>query len=179
VFAALLAAAVLVAMALRQPAKRAPDVAPPPSVAPDSVPTAQAMIGEDTHDGQLAFVVDTFSCGPKQMQAPSGTRVAQGKFCELHLTVRNTSNSPAVFLERFQYLLDGQSRTFGPDDGLSQAAAENGNRSLSELNVNPGIAVPIVLVYDVPDTVDPVEVRLRGTGRSRFGASVRLQRRDG
>ena len=34
-----------------------------------------------------------------------------------------------------------------------------------------------MLVFDVPDTVEPAEAQFKGTGRSRLGVSVRLQRR--
>jgi len=138
----------------------------------------QYRLVKATGDGQFSFVVDEFSCGARQLQAGALTREAQGTFCLLRFTVTNASNSPALFLSRFQYLLDGQ-RTYGPDDRLTAALPENGNRSLTDLNFNPGISVPVVLVFDVPDGLNPVEARLRGNGRSRLGVNVRLQRRAG
>lgn len=93
------------------------------------------------------------------------------------LTVRNFSDSPAVFLGRFQYLIDGALRSYGADEALSRDRPENASRSLSELTINPDIVVPMVLLFDVPDSVDPVEAQFKGTGRSRFGVNVRLQRR--
>ena len=80
-------------------------------------------------------------------------------------------------LGRFQYLVDGQRRTYGADEALTRAVPENANRGLSELNINPEVVVPWVFVYDLPDNVEPAEAQFRGTGRSRFGISVRLQRR--
>jgi hypothetical protein len=139
----------------------------------EQAPAGQAVLGDEVDDGQLTFVVTDFSCG----ETTVGARTAQGKFCRLHLRARNRSGGPAQVLSRFQYLLDGQSRTYGPDLALSEELAENGGRPLSELNINPDIAVDVVLVYDVPRDLDPVEAQLRGTGASRFGVRVRLQRR--
>ncbi len=132
--------------------------------------TRQAMIGEKVRDGQLVFVVEGFACEAQQPRA-------RGKLCTLRFTVENGSSSPALLLGRFQYLVDPQSKTYGADDALTRAVPENGNRSLSELNINPEVVVPLMYVFDLPDTVDPAEAQFRGTGRSRFGISVRVQRR--
>ena len=172
--AALLAGVIL----LRPTSENATDPVGLQTAGTDAPPTRQAMIGEEAHDGQLAFVVEDFGCGP-DMSAEAAARSAQGKLCLLRITVKNTSTSPALFLGRFQYLLDGQSRTYGPDEGLSRAVPENANRSLSELNINPGSTVPMVLLFDVPETLEPVEAQFKGTGRSRFGVNVRLQRSAG
>ena len=159
-----------VAVVLLRPGSRTTvDPVGTPAVADSAPPTAQAMIGEEARDGQLAFVVDDFGCGTK---AEPG---AAGKLCTLRLTVRNISGSPALLLGRFQYLVDGARRTYGADDALSRP--QNGNRSLSEMTVNPDVVVPLVLLYDLPDTVEPVEAQFKGTGRSRFGVNVRLERR--
>jgi hypothetical protein len=131
------------------------------------------MLGEEVNDGQVTFVVTDFACGDKVI----GPRTAEGKFCRLHLRARNRSGGPAQLLSRFQYLLDGRSKTYGPDLALSQELGDNGGRPLSELNINPDITVDLVLLYDVPDTLDPLEAQLRGNGASRFGVRVRLQRR--
>jgi hypothetical protein len=172
---AVLAAAVYV---LRPGAGSTPSPTPTAAGA-TATPTAQAMIGEDARDGQVTFVVDDLACGSKQLQAGGATRSAEGTFCLLRLTARNTSGGPAVLLGRFQYLLDGRSKSYGPDLALSQALSGGTGQSLSEVTLNPDITVSMVLVYDVPDTLDPVEAQLRGTGQSRFGVRVRLQRRPG
>ena len=162
---------------LRQPAQTTHDPLANQTSAAGTAATRQAMIGEEARDGQLAFVVEDFSCGPERIPAGVAARSAQGKLCLLRLTVTNISGSPAMFLGRFQYLLDGQSRSYGADEGLTRAVPENANRSLSELNINPSTTVPMALLYDVPETLEPVEAQFKGTGRSRFGVNVRLERR--
>ena len=115
---------------------------------------------------------------PRRIGGPDGAGTpTEGKLCTLRFTVKNASSSPAILRGRFQNLVDPQSKTYGADDALTRAVPENGNRSLSELNINPDVVVPLTYVFDLPDTVDPSEAQFRGTGRSRFGISVRLQRR--
>jgi hypothetical protein len=143
-----------------------------------TAPTAEPMLGDEVHDGPITFVVTDFSCGAKDLQVGGAARTAEGKFCQLRVNAHNASRGPATLLAQFQYLLDAQSKTYGPDLALSQALAENGGRSLSQLNVNPDITVALVLIYDVPDGLDPVEAQLRGTGGGRFGIRVSLQRRS-
>lgn len=178
-------AAVLIALfvgvsLLRSPSRPAPDpvaIEGPGAAADAPPPGRQALIGDEARDGQLSFVVDDFSCAAKPPPTgSSGGPPSQGKLCTLRAHVKNTSNSPATLLGRFQYLVDAGSKTYGADDDLTRAVPENGNRRLAELNINPEVTVPLVLVYDVPETVEPTEARFRGTGRSRFGANVRLER---
>jgi hypothetical protein len=170
--------AVLLAVVLLRPAP-GPHADPVAVVTPGTAaPSAgQAMIGEEAVDGQLVFLVQDFSCDPAQLPVDAALRSGRSKLCFLRVSVRNTSGSPALFLGRFQYLLDGQARTYGPDEALSRAVPENANRSLTEVNVNPDVTVPMVLLFDIPDTVEPVEAQFKGTGRSRIGINVRLQRR--
>jgi len=134
-----------------------------------TTPTREPMMGEEARDGQLAFVVQDFSCS---------AGAAADRLCQLRLTVKNVSGGPALLLGRFQYLVDGQHKTYGPDAGLSNAVPDNANRGIDQLTVNPDVVMPLVLVYDVPDTVSPTEAQFRGTGASRFGINVRLERRS-
>jgi hypothetical protein len=157
----------------------------PPAAAPSTAagatadagtPTREPMMGEEARDGQLAFVVGDFSCAAPP-PPDAGAPAAADKLCRLSFTVRNVGGSPAMFLGQFQYLVDAQARTYGADADLTRAVPENGNRSIAELNVNPGVSVPLVLVFDVPTSTDPTEAQFKGNGRSRFGINVRLAHR--
>lgn len=173
-----IAVAALVAMTLlRSSGESTSDPVGVPTSLGEAVATRQAMIGEEARDGQLVFVVEDFACRPKQASPDLPAAQTAGKLCTLRFNVKNGSDSPAVLLGRFQYLVDAEARTYGADEGLTRALAENTNRSFSELNVNPEVVVPLVFVFDLPDAVEPTEAQFRGTGRSRVGVSVRLQRR--
>jgi hypothetical protein len=158
---------------LRGSGGTAPDPVGGPATAGEQLATEQAMIGEEARDGQLVFVVDEFACQAKQ----AGAGAQPGKLCSLRFTAKNASGSPATLLGRFQYLVDGRSRTYGADEAMTLAVPENANRGISQLSVNPDVTVPLTFVFDIPDTVEPVEAQFKGTGRSRFGVSVRLERR--
>jgi hypothetical protein len=167
--------AALAAAALLRPGGG--DTADPVGVpaAGEPAPAGQTMLGEEVNDGQVTFTVTAFSCGETQI----GNRVAEGKFCSLHLRAHNRSGGPATVLGRFQHLLDDRSRTYGPDLNVSQAVGDNGGRALAELQINPELTVDMILVYDVPSTLEPLEAQLRGTGAGRLGVRVRLQPRTG
>jgi hypothetical protein len=147
-----------------------------PATSGEAPATRQAMIGEEARDGQLVFVVEDLACNAKEASTGGGSPPT-GKLCTLRFSVKNASGSPATLLGRFQYLVDAQSRTYGADESLTRAVPENGNRSISELNINPEVVVPLTFVFDLPDTVEPTEAQFKGTGRIRFGINVRLQRR--
>lgn len=144
------------ALVARSPDDPPAELPADPVAAETARPSAQAMIGEEVRDGQLAFVVEELDCAPM--------------LCTLRFTVRNDSRSPALLLGRFQYLVDGQARRHGPHEALT-------GRSLGEINVNPGVVLPLAFVYELPESAEPVEARFRGTGSSRFGISVLLRRR--
>lgn len=134
--------------------------------------TTQAMLGEEARDGQLTFVVDEVSCAAPQ--APAGA----GRLCTLRFSVKNASSAPAMFLGRFQYLVDAQSKTYGADEALTRALPGNVRSDVFEINVNPEVVVPLAFVFELPENVEPTEAQFKGNGRSRIGVNVRLQRRS-
>lgn len=133
-----------------------------------------ARVGQEARDGDLAFTVSAIDCGVAQVTGGPATRNAQGSFCFLHLNVKNFGRNPATFQGRMQMLLDDQSRRFGPDTGATQAHPENGGQDLVNVVVNPGNELKAVLVFDVPDDVEPVVAALRSSQRGR-GTFVNLQ----
>ena len=167
---AILAILVGASVLTRSPGSGAPDPVPTQLPASEAPATGQAMIGDEARDGQLVFVVDAATCSPRQA-------AGAGKLCTLRFNVKNTSTSPAMFLGRFQYLVDAQSKTYGADDALTRAMPDNAGRDVFEINVNPDVAVPLVFVFELPDNVEPTEAQFKGTGRGRLGVNVRLERR--
>lgn len=155
----------------------ASSAAPADAATADAPPTREPMIGEEAKDGQLLFTVGDFTCATRTPPGDAGSAAPPSKLCQLAVTVTNISGSPAMLLGQFQYLVDAQSRTYGADVDLTRAVPENANRSITAVNVNPQVVLPLVLVYEIPDAVVPTEARFRGTGSSRFGINVRLQRR--
>jgi len=121
-------------------------------------PVNFGVIGQEVLDESLGFTVTSFECG-----AADAARAAQGKFCVLALSIRNTGRSPVTFVGRGQTLQDSQQRTFGPDTAATAAHAANAGRDLLAPVVNPGNELRGALVFDVPVDVAIVGVSLRAS----------------
>lgn len=136
-------------------------------------PAGFGTMNQEVLDGSLSFTVTSIDCGATQVTGGPSTRTAQGKFCVLALTLRNTGRTPVTFQGRAQMLQDTQQRTFGPDTAATAAHPANAGRDMLAPVVNPGNELSGVLVFDVPADVTLVGVSLRSgpTGR---GAFVRL-----
>ncbi len=133
-----------------------------------------ARVGQEARDGDLAFTVSAVECGAKQITGGPAVRNAQGAFCFLRLDVKNFGRSPVTFQGRAQMLLDNQSRNFGPDPGATQSHPDNAGQDLISVVVNPGNELHGVLVFDLPNGVEPVVAALRSAPRGR-GTYVNLK----
>ena len=141
-------------------------------------PARFAWLGEEARDGDLAFVVKSFDCGAAEVGGNGDGRTAQGRFCFLSLTVRNSGRSPVEFVASEQALLDAQDRRYGVDGRATASHPENAGRDLASVLVNPSNSVDGVLVYDVPPFVEPQTANLHAQPSTRTGAFVRLSPRS-
>lgn len=139
-------------------------------------PARFAGIGQEARDGDLAFTVTSIDCGATEVVG-TVTRIAQGKFCLLALTMRNVGRGPIRFTGPAQMLEDAQSRRFGPDPAATSAHSANAGRDFLALTVNPGNEVAGVLVFDVATDVTPTVATLRAGPGPGPGAFVNLQPR--
>ena len=140
----------------------------------ESPASAEAGIGQEVRDGGLSFVVTAFECGSREIGAGPVRRTALGKFCLLHLTVRNTGSGPEVLIPVRQYLLDAQSKRYGPDMRATSSHPDASRELVAGAQMNPGLQVRGVLVFDVPETLTPAAAELHA-GTSAFGGRrVRL-----
>lgn len=136
----------------------------------DRIPTFD--MGQSAADGDVDFVVNTFRCGDKEVGSGPGARTAVGRFCFLDLTMRNSGGQPVLFSPGGQFLKDDAGRTYGADPRATAQVAENSGFSMTQ-QLNPGIEIQGVLVYDVPPTVSPEFAELhRGPEAIRGPASV-------
>lgn len=144
-----------------------------PRVPDPEVPARFARIGMEARDGDLAFTVTTFECGPTQLEGGSPPRVALGKFCLMAIDIRNNGRSPVNFIARAQMLQDAQTRSFGPDMAATTAHPGNAGRDLGTVVINPGNALQGVIVFDVPPDAEPAFATFRAAAQGR-GAFVSL-----
>lgn len=146
------------------------------------VPVVQ--IGEKATDQGLAFVVNRFECGATEVGDGDSRSTAAGQFCILDLTVRNEGTNPAAFAAPAQLLRDEAAKTYALDPRATESVSTSANRALgSFLQLNPGIEVQGLLVFDVPTATVPTEAELHGlasglrvpVGRSGGGGGVRVR----
>jgi hypothetical protein len=143
------------------------------TASPTADPGTQPVMGQEAHEGGLGFVVTGFDCQPAQTDANGASRLPQGRFCFLALTVKNVGDGPESFSGRFQNLLDAQGRRYGPDDKATQAYPDNQVRDFLFEQINPGNEISGVLVYDLPRSIEAGQALLRRTPRS-TGITIRL-----
>lgn len=141
-------------------------------------------VGEKATDQGLAFVVNRFECGATEVGEGDDRSTAAGQFCILDITVRNEGANPAAFAAPAQLLRDEAARTYALDPRATASVSTSANRALgSFLQLNPGIEVQGLLVFDVPTATVPTEAELHGlasglrvpVGRSSGGSGVRVR----
>ena len=85
---------------------------------------------------------------------------AQGQFVQIELSVKNTGSEPNFFFEDDIKLGDNAGNTYSADSEAGIYAAENNILFLEE--INPGNTADGVLVFDVPEDVDPSKLTFAG-----------------
>ncbi|WP_166825924.1 DUF4352 domain-containing protein [Brevibacterium limosum] len=85
---------------------------------------------------------------------------AQGQFVQIDLSVKNTGSDPNFFFEDDIKLGDDSGNTYSADSEAGIYAAENNILFLEE--INPGNTAEGVLVFDVPEDVDPNKLTFAG-----------------
>ena len=74
----------------------------------------QARVGEAVRDGPFAFKVNGVECVGPEVGVPPQTRVTQGQFCLVHLTLRNVGDRPEPCAGASQPLADSSARRYHP-----------------------------------------------------------------
>jgi hypothetical protein len=85
---------------------------------------------------------------------------AQGQFVQIALSVKNTGSAPDYFFEDDIKLADDDGNTYSADSEAGIYAAEDNILFLEE--INPGNTAKGVLVFDVPEDVDPSRLTFAG-----------------
>lgn len=129
-----------------QPADE-PTQAQPTAEQPAAEEPAAAGVGTPVRDGKFEFTVTQVETGVKHVGNDVVGQDAQGQFVLLHLTVANIGTEAQYFDGSSQKLYDSAGRAFSADT----SAAIYLDESNSFLNqINPGITVQGIVVFDVP-----------------------------
>jgi hypothetical protein len=93
---------------------------------------------------------------------PGLSTTARGVFVVVTLLIRNVSDAPLTFSDRYQTLVDSTGRTFTAD----MAADIYGNRSIRSTRMDPGNELLVHICFDVPRDTVPRDLVLRQSDSS-------------
>ena len=127
-------------------------------------------IGEEVTDGQFTFTVTEWECGAREVSRGILRATAIGTYCFLSVRVANTGDEPRRFAPASQRVIDDEGRKF--DAAVQETLIMSPDGVAGELN--PGLAIEAVLVFDVAAPFSIVEAELHDALLSR-GAVVTLK----
>lgn len=137
-----------------------------------------SRMGEEVRSGPFSFTVTSVECVGQEVGTPPSTRVAQGRFCLLYLTVRNGGDRPELFPGPAQLVADASAKRYHP--GVMETGPpppplvlESGVREITTVRLNPGTEVQGVLIFDMPEAARPAELEFHHGPRT-AGVKVRL-----
>lgn len=139
-----------------------------------SKPAEVAKIGQAVRDGKFEFTVTGFSCGQTSVGTNQYlTKQAQGQFCMLNLTIKNTGDQAQSLFSGNQKLLNNGTQ-YSADDQATMYAEPSGTSTTWFNDINPGNSVSGTIVFDVPKGVTPTQAELHDSSFS-GGVKVNLQ----
>jgi hypothetical protein len=148
-----------------------------PSASNTSTASTTPKLNQPANDGKFSFTITSFNCGETQITQPDDpdfTSQAQGQFCIMNLTVKNIGSVAQSFDASSQYLYDSSNKQYSySSDGTNTANPTSSDFGVY-VNVNPGVTISGIEVFDIPKGVVPVTATLHDSGASN-GVKVNLQ----
>jgi len=129
-------------------------------------------IGDAVRDGKFEFVVSRADCSKSSVGSKYLNRKAKGKYCVLHLSVKNIADQPQLFLGSAQKAFDAAGTEF-TDDKIAGLYANDETQTFLQ-KIDPGDRVVGKIVFDVPASTALTTVELHDSFFS-GGARVTLK----
>lgn len=115
-------------------------------------------IGQPAEDGNFTFTVNNFECGETTMGNNQFTRTkAQGEFCIAEMTVENHGDEASLMDGGSQYLYIGDKKYSADTDAIF---ADKRAEAFFIEEINPGLTVDGIVVWDVPPGSQPDRLEL-------------------
>ncbi|MFI1645941.1 DUF4352 domain-containing protein [Streptomyces avidinii] len=132
--------------------------APPPATKAKAVTDSGRLpgVGEPARDGKFEFTVTRLRPGVGNVGGAYG-QDAQGQFLLVHVTVKNIGDRAQTFDGADQKLVDRNGSKYSAD--TAAALYLDGSESFLQ-QINPGVVVDGIVVFDVPKGADPVRIEL-------------------
>lgn len=108
----------------------------------------KAGVGVPVRDGKFEFVVQSFQCGQQRVGTSVLGQDAQGQFCLVKLSVKNTGDRGQGLFAGNQKLVDSTGRQFDADSAAS-IYLDSASQAIYA-QINPGNSVVGTVVFDVP-----------------------------
>lgn len=128
-----------------------------PSTAAESAAAARPGIGAPARDGKFEFVVRGVRPGGTSIGPDFMAERAQGAFLLVDLTVRNIGDRAQSLDISSQKLLSAQGTQFSPDTAATIQVDDGG---VFYEEINPGNALQLTVVYDLPAGTDATQIDL-------------------
>ncbi|MGO1318522.1 MAG: DUF4352 domain-containing protein [Cellulomonadaceae bacterium] len=120
-------------------------------------PAAAAGVGSAVRDGKFEFTVTAVETGLESVGESFMLEEAQGQFVLVRVTVHNVGDEAQYFSGSDQELIDEAGRTHSAD---TMAAIALGDADSFLNQINPGITVEGVVVFDIPVDAVPTSIVL-------------------
>lgn len=146
-------------------------------MSPSASAAASAKLNQPADDGKFRFTITGFACGATKITQPDNSYVtsqAQGNFCVMNLTVKNIGNVAQSFHSSNQYIYNASNNQYSYSLVASVHANPSNSRFSASENLNPGLTISGIVVFDVPKNVTPVYAILHDSGAS-SGVKVSLK----
>ncbi|TPW94962.1 DUF4352 domain-containing protein [Mycolicibacterium fortuitum] len=151
-----------------------PDTKPSAALAaqaPTKADAPTARLNTAVRDGKFEFVVKTVQPGLAEVgDNPYLREKAQGQFVIVTLSVQNIGDRAQGFSPSNQKLIDTQGRSFESDSSAQIALGDSDIPVWDD--INPGNAVDVSLVYDMPIGAAPARIELHD---SMFSGGVTVE----
>lgn len=134
--------------AAKTAAGKAAPAAKPTSKAPAPKKPAAPGLGDPVRDGKFEFTVTKLDCSKTKVGSQYLNKKAQGKFCQVSLTIKNIGKEAQLFHGSSQKALDAKGTEFSNDGAAELYANDDSATFLNE--INPGNSSKGKLIFDVP-----------------------------
>ena len=119
------------------------------STAPGGSTATAPGLGQPASDGKFTFTINTVKCGiPSVGDTSYGLgATAQGQFCDVNMTIANTSSENQTFSSSSQ---DAFSATGSKYSDSTKAEIVSGADQNIFSDINPGNSITTDIYYDIP-----------------------------
>ena len=115
-------------------------------------------LGDPVRDGKFEFTVTKMDCSKTTVGNSFLNEKAQGKFCQISVTVKNIGKEAQYFDGSSQKAKNAESTEFSNDGAAEIYANEDSATFLNE--INPGNGVKGKLIFDVPKSTKLTSIEL-------------------